>query len=178
MNVIDIYFGLFLLLTALFGLYKGFVASIIHLAALILAFILVSEISPMIAFLLITKLNFSELLAAILSYVIVFVSIVFLAKLTIYFLHKVIKILKISFINRILGFIFGLVNGLVILSFLILLVNISPFEKKFSHWSKDSQLITSLQKWIDKLTANVPELKQQQKDGIDQLIENHLKKKA
>ncbi len=93
---------------------KGFIAAIIHLAALIIAIAIVSKVSPPIAFYLITKFSLSELAAAIISYAIVFIIIGLLAKLTIYILHKVVKLLKIGIVNRILGFIFGLLNGALV----------------------------------------------------------------
>jgi membrane protein required for colicin V production len=176
MNMIDIVLGIFLLITALIGLKKGFIAAIIHLAALIIAIAIVSKASPPIAFFLITKFSLSELAAAIISYAIVFIIIGLLAKLTIYILHKVVKLLKIGIINRILGFIFGLLNGALVLIILMLIINVSPFEPEFREWAKDSVIISNLQNVIDEFAADIPVLKKQQVDEIDQLIDEHSKK--
>lgn len=172
MNTIDLVLGIFLLIIAFFGFKKGFIASIIQLAALIIALLIVAQISPHIAFFLITKFQFSELAAAIVSYLLVFIAIGFLAKLTIVILHKIVKLFKIGFINHILGFLFGLLNGTLVLTFFLLLINISPFRQEFHNWSQGSKIVPMIQYILDEFTKNLPVLEEQPKDGIDELFEN------
>ena len=178
MNIIDIGLGFFLLIALLIGLKKGLIASIIHLVALVCTFILITKLSPAIAFLLHSKLNLSELVAAILSYLIILIVIIILAKITVYFLHKVIKMLKLTVVNRILGAIFGFCNGILILVICLLIISISPFQREFDQWSRDSQVIDALRIITNEFNKNLPELQEKKMDGIDELIEKQLDRKS
>lgn len=176
MNTIDIGLGVFFILTLLIGLRKGLIASIIHLIALVFTFILIAEASPYISFLLHTKFNLSELVSAILSYIIVLVVIIILTKLVILLLNKLIKALKLSMINRILGAVFGFCNGVILLAIVLLLISISPFQKEFDNWSQDSKIIDALRIVSDEFSKNLPDLQEKKLDGIDELIEKQLNK--
>jgi len=170
MNPIDIGISIFLVVALLLGLKKGFVASVISLAALVISIIIVSQLSPFIVFFLVTKFNLSEILAVIISYLVVFIFIAIIAKIMIKILHKVIKKLKISFINRILGAILGFCNGLIILVLIILLINITPFDEDFKEATSDSKAVASLRLLADKISQEMPDLKSKQEDAIDKLI--------
>ncbi|MCD4819323.1 MAG: CvpA family protein [Candidatus Cloacimonetes bacterium] len=170
MNPIDIGIFVFLLIAILVGLKKGFVASVISLAALVISIIIVSQLSPVIVFFLVTKFNLSEIIAVIISYLVVFIFIAIIAKILIKILHKIIKKLKISALNRILGAILGLCNGLIILIIMVLLINLTPFEEDFVEATSDSQAVTSLRLLADKISQEMPDLKSKQEDAIDELI--------
>jgi hypothetical protein len=58
----------------------------------------------------------------------------------------------------------------------MLIINVSPFEPEFREWAKDSVIISNLQNVIDEFAADIPVLKKQQVDEIDQLIDEHSKK--
>lgn len=170
MNPIDIGISIFLLIAILLGLKKGFVASVISLAALIISIIIVSQLSPVIVFFLVTKFNLSEILSVIISYLVVFIFIAIIAKFLIKILHKIIKKLKISFLNRALGAVLGFCNGLIILIIIVLLINLTPFDEDFAEITSESQAVVSIRLLADKITQEMPDFKSKQEDAIDELI--------
>ena len=173
MNTIDIVLAVFLLITAVLGIKRGLIGSIVNLLAIVAIILLVSKVSPIITFYLTNSYNIPELGASIISYFIVIVIIFILAKIIIHFLDKGIKFLNLGFINRLLGGLFGLVNGVLILLVLVIAIKLTPMEKDFLIKIQDSKILTELNKIADQISTNMPDLKKKEVDPIDKLIKKY-----
>jgi len=177
MNTIDIILGIFIFFTFLIGLKKGFIASIINLIALIISLILISQLGPVIKIFLIKVFSLREIIAIILSYVIIFTLIIIIARITILILQKVITFLNLSFINRFLGAIFGLINGVMILIILLLICDISPFREDVKNLTRDSKIVKYLRIFTDEIETNIKPIKKEEKAKRLEDIINKAKEK-
>ena len=175
MGTLDIILSIIIFVFFLFGLKKGFIATVINLAAFILFFILIVYIGPI--FKEIIQLNFTvnDFLASTLSYFAIFLIIFLISAILIKILTKILKALKINWINRLLGGVLGIANALIIITVLFLIFTILPYPKNKKTVIKQSQILT----WIDSITKdyNIPIKNIPKNNPIDDKIKGLMKKK-
>ena len=173
MGTIDIILSVFILIFFLIGFRKGFVATVIHLAAFILFFVLIAFLGPLLKGILILNFNIGDVAAVIISYVIIFLFIFFISLSLIKIITKILKTLKINWINRFLGGFLGIINALIIIAILFLLFTLIPFPKDKNNMIKQSQILT----WVELTTKDINLKNLTKQDSIDKTIKNIMKKK-
>ncbi|MDY6916300.1 MAG: CvpA family protein [Candidatus Cloacimonadota bacterium] len=128
-NIIDVIFAIFLFIFFFIHLRKGLVASVLHLAGLVITVLLVYHIGHSVKDMIVTKLNLSNTLALIIAYILIILTVMLITKIIIIIINRVMKFLHLNTLNRILGGLFGLINGILVISILLIIVDISPFLK-------------------------------------------------
>lgn len=192
MHILDIILGVFLLILAIWGIKKGFIASVIQLVGLVVAFVVISKMGHFVKEWLIMEFELSEIIAVIASYILIFIVIMLLVRLIIFMMHRFVEMLHLKWLNRLLGAIFSIINGLLILSILTIILNISPFDKEIrkateeSHVMKVVRSITGiveksypgLEKYTDPIKEKIGETINDGKEEIIDQAEEKIIEKA
>ncbi len=131
MNYIDIIIGAVLVVFAIAGFSNGFIKSLASLAALILGIYLGIKLSGYAAAILANHINWSHEYLFIIAFAIIFILVVIIISLIGKFLDNIISAAALGFVNKILGLIFGLLKGALILSVIITLFNFADPDSKY-----------------------------------------------
>ena len=169
MNNIDIVLSIILLILFLWGLKKGLLASVVHLIALIATIVMITELSTLVRAILIMYVSLSTGLATILSYIVVIILVFILVRIIISISDKIMHFLKMKWLDRILGGLFGIFNGLFLFTLLIIIIDLFPVSKSMQKYTKQSKILTSVRIIKEELSLQIPKAKKQ--DEIDKLIE-------
>ncbi len=179
MNVLDIILGVFLLILMFNGFRKGFIKSVIGLLGLVVIVFFIAKTGHLVKALLITKFEFGEILAMILSYILIAFIITIVAKIVIKILQIIIDFLRINWLNKLLGTLFGLFNGALIIAIIILLVNLSPLESTIHKGTSDSRIIATIRTITERIETDYPKIKELQKPVQEKMkkVEEEIDKK-
>jgi membrane protein required for colicin V production len=123
-------------LSVLVGLWRGFVFEIVSLLGWVIAFIFANTCAPLLSPLLpwgetATPERFW------IAYVLVFLFVLILCGLLARMMRALISATPLSFIDRVLGGVFGVARGAIVLVIVAMLVTLSPFAH--SSWWQQSQ---------------------------------------
>lgn len=173
MHILDIILGVFLLVLALWGLKKGFIASIIQLLGLIIAIVIISKMGHFVKEWLISRFDLNEILAVIASYILIFLVIMITVRIIIFLMHSFVELLHLKWLNRLLGALFSVINGLLVISILTIIFNISPFDKeiaKFTEQSHIMKVVRSITNILEKNYPNIDKITDPIKEKIDTTV--------
>lgn len=126
MGVIDWIILAVILFAMYWGWRKGFIASLIHLGALIFNFYFLGQLYPLLANTIRSKYSLPPLLANIIAIFFVIILIVVLVRIVISLMNALVKALKLSKINRFFGLLLGLLNGALIIILMMVLIDHVP----------------------------------------------------
>ncbi len=169
MLTVDIVLAVILLACFIYGFIKGFVSSVIHLAGLIASLVLVVRFAPLVKGGLITQFNFNPLLSGTLSYFLIFVLIMLLAKILAIVIDKMINLLNLTFLNRVLGGLFGLLNGFILLTMIFTLTEFFIYKENTDKLVNNSYLLKYLQIASDEIKSELQEKIPQPAIDIDEI---------
>jgi membrane protein required for colicin V production len=160
MNILDIIIGVFLLAFAFNGLRKGLIKSVLGLLGLIIIILLIVKIGHPVKLMLINQFNINEILALILAYILIIFFITIIFKLIGVILSKIISVLNAGCIDRVLGVIFGLLNGLLIISIILIVIDLSPLKDSVRKATRDTFSIQFIRKFTYEIDKKLPEAKE------------------
>ena len=126
------------------GYKKGFISSIISLVGLSAIVILLGRFAPLAKEGLIERFALSPFSATIFSYILIIVLILLIAKIIKIILRKIILFLEINWLDKLLGSLFGLMNGVILLMLLVIVINVLPISKYVWDKTKNSKITTSI----------------------------------
>jgi membrane protein required for colicin V production len=130
MNVLDI----ILIVPLLFAVYRGFKKGLIYMVASLLALILgifgAIRFRPLIGQMLDSWFNISPDHLNVIAFAVAFILIVIIVHTAAFFADKLIKAVALSFVNRLLGVLFGLIITTFILSMLLWPINTVNVERE------------------------------------------------
>ncbi len=142
MNFLDLIIGIPIILMAIAGFRRGLIKEVAALAALILGIYFAIYFSDVVAVYLMDHFDISHRYVFIVAFIITFVGVVLVVSLIGRLLDKVASLAMLGIINRLLGLVFGLAKGIVIMSVLIMLFNmIDSREKILSQETKQESLL-------------------------------------
>lgn len=179
MNALDIVLGIFLLILLFQGLRKGFVKSIVSLLSLIVIVLIIAKSGNIFKGMLMVRFGFSEFIAIACSYILIAATIVIIAKVTLKILQMVIDFLHLKWLDKILGALFGVVNGTMIIATIFLLLNLLPFEEQIRDFTSTSKISSNIRYLTDKIELKYPGLKKKVQNvgkDIDEKTEEIEKK--
>lgn len=124
MNILDIIIGIVLLLFALAGLRKGLIIEAFYLASIIIgiygAMFFSDAMSDWLSKLINVAPEYMALVAFVLTFIIFMIVIRYLGRL----ISSLVEAIHLGFIDKIGGFIFGIIKGALLVSIIIMLLNI------------------------------------------------------
>ncbi len=126
MGVIDWSILIVLLVFTYFGLRRGLIGAVVQFAGAVLTFILIGHYYPLLANQLMLKYDLSRTLAVIISVIMILILVVVLIRFVIWILDRFIKALNLTWLNRLLGAILGLLNGLILVIIFTLVMDYMP----------------------------------------------------
>jgi membrane protein required for colicin V production len=121
MNTIDVIVFLFLTYGLIKGLIKGFIVEIAGMIALFIGVLGAFKFSALLGSYLEAFVNWDSRSVQIVSFLLLFVGIIFVISLIAKMITKVLQIVALGLLNRLLGGLFGLFKWFVILSVLVLI---------------------------------------------------------
>ena len=123
MNILDIIIGIILLLFAFAGLRKGLIIEAFYLASIIIglygAMFFSDAMSEWLSELINVAPEYLALIAFILTFIVFMVLIRFVGRI----ISGLVEAIHLGFIDKIGGFIFGIIKGALLLSILIMVLN-------------------------------------------------------
>ena len=140
MSPFDYFILTVLIVSSIYGVYRGLIKEILSLTGLVLSFYLASNFDNSLANLVPIE-NKSDFLI-ISAFILIFVSTLILTSLLIKIISKVLKFAGLSILNRFFGFIFGMARGLVVVLVILYLNQLIPFINLID--PKESTLIPLL----------------------------------
>lgn len=158
MNILDIILGVFLLFLIFKGLRKGFIKSVINLIGLLVIIIFITKFGYVVKHLLITKYGLSEIIAMIGSYILIALGIFIIIRIIIKILHSIVDIMNLEWLNKLLGMLFGLFNGFLIIAILLALINMVPYSKQISDYVSHSKIVYYVKESTELVKIDYPNL--------------------
>ncbi|MGH8530859.1 MAG: CvpA family protein [Nevskiales bacterium] len=140
--------------SALFGLLRGFMREVIALVSWIVAFWLAFQFGPALAIWLEPHISVPSLRQGA-AYAGLFIGVLIVGGLAGYFLARLIYATGIGGTDRVLGLVFGALRGLVIVLIAILLGGMTVLRE--DPWWQQSVSIQYLEPWAQKLREMLPE---------------------
>ena len=170
MNLIDVILGIFILIFVINGIRKGFIASVLHVLGLLVALFLIAKIGYEVRIALMEQFTMNATIATIIAYILIFLVIMLIAKIIIVILKKIVTFLNLKFLDRILGALFGILSGILILAILLIILDISPISEIVTKGTKDSQVTSIVRIFTGKAYETIPEL-EEKKDQLEEIFE-------
>jgi membrane protein required for colicin V production len=151
---LDWVFVAVLVLSLVLGALRGLVYEVLSVISWIAAFILAQWLAPQAAALLPLG-HAAEPLRYAAGFVVVFIAVVFAGGLVAWLIGKLVQAVGLRPIDRVLGGLFGLVRGAVLLLAFAIVVNLSPL-KRASWWTQAKGAAISMAT-LKKLKPVLPE---------------------
>ncbi len=132
MNSLDI--GILSIASIFFikGFFRGFVYELITIIGLILGYIIsITYLSLLTGFILTFFPTFPDSILKLVSFFLLFVGTNLLLRLVANILTKTLKVAMLSWLNRLLGGILGILKSVIILGIIVFIINLIPFSSTF-----------------------------------------------
>lgn len=172
MNYIDIILAILLVLAAVSGFKKGFVAEVASIAALILGIWGAIKFSYVTSEFLIENFKWQTDYMNIISFAVTFVVIVILVHIVGSTVNKLLNAVMLGFVNKLAGLVFGILKSALILS--IILVVFDKIDEDVHILSKETKNNSRMYEPVRSFAPSIfPFIEEW---GVD-LIDNDTKKK-
>ena len=150
----DITFLIILLVSTVFGLVRGFAKDAISLAAWILAFIVAITLADKFALILPESIVNPRLRVGV-SIAVLFLATLIMGTIANFLLAGFINLVKMQSIDRGMGAIFGLVRGVIIICFLVVLGTYIGLNEAV--WWDNSTLVPITERMLDIIEPILPD---------------------
>ncbi len=142
MNYLDLIIGLFLTIAIIQGFRHGLIKSLTSLAALILGIYAGIKLAGIAADILSRHTDISKEYLFVIGFIFVFVVVVILMSLIGKLLDKIASLAALGFLNKLLGLLFGLAKGIIILSVIITVYDfIDPNAKIIKEKTRENSML-------------------------------------
>jgi membrane protein required for colicin V production len=155
MNLLDISILLVVTLTTIRGIFKGIIQEAATILGIIASLFLSSYYYNNLSLWLTRFVPNHPILLDIFCFVLIFILSMFLCHVLAVMIRGAIRLVLLGWLDRVLGGLFGLIKGSVIVFFLVTILML--FYPKSSPVVKDSRLFPSIQTFTEKLTFLIPD---------------------
>jgi membrane protein required for colicin V production len=142
MTVIDIIVLAILGISTVLGVFRGLVREVLALVAWVAGFLLANLLAPEAARLL-PKAMASEEIRLLVSYVVVFIIVLVALSVLAILASKLVKVVGLGVSDRVVGGVFGLTRGVLVVMILVLLAGLTSLPRQ-SAW-RDAALRGALE---------------------------------
>jgi|GEM_PF-71314 len=137
-NILDIIFVSILTLSTLIGLIRGSVREVLSLVSLALAIYSAFAFADFVSTTYVAKIFDNEKVSYIVSFALILIATIFLVTLVNLFISQLLRASGLSFINRLLGLVFGFLRGAVICCVIVLVLSLIPGLHHQAWWQNAS----------------------------------------
>ncbi|KQC09046.1 MAG: hypothetical protein APR54_03885 [Candidatus Cloacimonas sp. SDB] len=175
MHFLDIILGILLLILALKYMSKGFVASFIQLIGLIVIVYAIAKAGRIVKLLVIEQLGWSNTISTIIAYILIALIILLIIKLIIFLMNRVVDFLNLKWLNKLLGAVFGVLNGLLLIAIIIIIADMAPFKKQIREFSNRSYIVRNLRIITNEIEMKYPYIGEYKKP-LQEKLEGEFKR--
>jgi membrane protein required for colicin V production len=125
-NQFDIVLCLIILILMIRGTIKGFIAEVLSMAAVILGIGLAVIFSGMLSK-VVTSIFGESIWSPVIAFLGIFIIVYLIVKLLEGAIHKGIEKLNLHKLDRVMGFLLGFIEGILVISCIVLIIRIQPF---------------------------------------------------
>lgn len=154
MNWADYVILAVLVLSVLIGLWRGLVSEVLALAVWVAAVWLAWLFGPRVAEYFRNAIDVPSA-RIIVAYGVCFVAVLILGALLRFVLHKLVEGTGLSGSDRLLGMVFGLARGAILVTLVVFLLGFTPFPR--DPWWQQSRLLPTFTRAADWLGERLPE---------------------
>ena len=137
LNQIDTVIIIVVAISSAFGLWRGLVKELLSLLSWIAALLVARVYGEPLARLLVNMIE-SESIRYVTAFVLLFVMVIMIGTLINHFVAKLLTVTGLKFFDRLLGVVFGLARGTVIVLVILFILNVFVSE---TEWWQESTLI-------------------------------------
>jgi membrane protein required for colicin V production len=137
LNQIDTAIIIVVAISSAFGLWRGLVKELLSLLSWIAALLVARVYGEPLARLLVNMIE-SESIRYVTAFVLLFVMVIMIGTLINHFVAKLLTVTGLKFFDRLLGVVFGLARGTVIVLVILFILNVFVSE---TEWWQESTLI-------------------------------------
>ena len=137
LNQIDTVIIIVVAISSAFGLWRGLVKELLSLLSWIAALLVARVYGEALARLLVNMIE-SESIRYVTAFVLLFVMVIMIGTLINHFVAKLLTVTGLKFFDRLLGVVFGLARGTVIVLVILFILNVFVSE---TEWWQESTLI-------------------------------------
>ena len=138
MSLIDILVLLILFASLIFGFFRGFVKELLSLMAWIFAFFVAAYFSSDVAIIFPFEAEFS--IKYVGSFVLIFIFVLIISSILIKFISSFIYKIGLGASNIILGGLFGILRGVIIVYFLVFVIEKTSFAEE-PFWQQSNSIV-------------------------------------
>lgn len=176
MGTLDIVLTGVLFLFFVIGFVKGLVRTIIHLLAMVLTVYMVFNSGHLVRQELMKYFSFNPTISTVLAYIVMILVIMLMAKFITLIMSKLVEILQLKFLNRLLGGLFGVLNGVFFIIIFLVLIEFLPVQEEFYRATKDSYIINYVKNIKNNINLDIPDFTKPK--NISEEIINHINNSA
>lgn len=152
-NVFDYVLAAIFLFSVIVSFFRGFVREAISLITWFLAFYLALQFSPALSSTLHTSIS-NPKGAYLVSFAIIFIIVMILGSIIKKLANGLMQLPFLGFFNKILGFVFGVVRGVLFVAIIQFIIQLTPMHD--STWVKTSQVAPHFQKMVAYFNTLIP----------------------
>ncbi len=153
MNILDIVILIILTASLLWGLKRGFLASFLQLAGILLVIIIIKYFGERISQLIMSYLpSLPIVFNALITYLLVFFIVMLAAAIVAFIIRKFLNLIMLGWIDVVLGGVMGVLFGLFFIILLVSIMNYFHLSDNFKKYTVDSKLYQYTEQFSNALT--------------------------
>ena len=172
MNVLDLIIGIILVLFAITGLRKGLIVEAFYLASFLFGAYGAMHFSDAVADWMSDFLNVSEDYLTIISFIVTFIIVLVLVRFLGRIISRLLEAISLGFLDKIGGFIFGVLKGTLLVSVLVMVMNVFGASDLINNdLRKSSKLYTLTETIANTIYDNREDLEDSIEDALDRSMD-------
>lgn len=172
MNVLDVIIGIVLILFAITGLRKGLIVEAFYLASFIFGAYGAMHFSDAVADWMSDFINVSEDYLTIISFIVTFIIVLVLVRFLGRIISRLLEAISLGFLDKIGGFIFGVLKGTLLVSVLVMVMNVFGASDLINDdLRKSSKLYTLTDSIANTIYDNREDLEDRIEDALDKSMD-------
>lgn len=172
MNVLDVIIGIVLVLFAITGLRKGLIVEAFYLASFLFGAYGAMHFSDAVADWMSDFLNVSEDYLTIISFIVTFIIVLVLVRFLGRIISRLLEAISLGFLDKIGGFIFGVLKGTLLVSVLVMVMNVFGASDLINDdLRKSSKLYTLTDSIANTIYDNREDLEDRIEDALDKSMD-------
>lgn len=169
MNYLDLIIGIILIIFAISGYKRGLIIEAFYLAAFIIGIYGAMYFSDWITDILSNVIDMNREYLSIIAFILIFIVLIVVIRLLGKLISKLVGAIYLGFIDKIGGFVFGILKGALLTSILIMVLNIFNIGDVIKKETREKS-------FLYRTTEEIANILYQNHDVVENAINKSLKK--